>query len=143
MCFIRKTFIGGSESGQNEAQHANFTIFLISVIFFICNGTFTVIFSLDHAKVFNFEHDPRIKLLLMTVKFTLPLLNAALFPMILILRKPSLRMEIKELLQQALSLPVAGYLRMKGRVCYRQGFWQLGGEEENQIEEVNGESFTH
>ena len=127
---IRRAFIGGSESGQDTAQHANLTIFFVSLLYFICNSAFAIIFSLSHAKILKVEMR-KYKVLLMTVKFTFPLLKAALFPLIIILRKPSMREDYKKFLHSIIALPSAGYLKIKYWLLDIQGFEQLQVQEED------------
>ena len=129
MCFIKRAFMGGSESGQYVAEHANLTVFLVSTLYFISNSAFTIVFSLYFSGyIHKFNNFSYCKMLLNTAKFTLPLLNAALFPLIIILRKPSLRMQYKELLMKILYLPSAGYYRVRNWVSGRRGFETLEEE---------------
>ena len=111
--YIKRGFAG--EGGQNTARHASITVLLVSVLYFISNSAFVIVSTLSHVKAIH----PSIKsykILLMTVKFTLPLLNAALFPLIIILRKSSLRGEVKEMFRRILSLVGAGFTRMFRRI---------------------------
>lgn len=107
--FIKRGLAG--ESGQDTARHASTTILLVSALYFLSNSAFVITFTLSRLRVFNLT-TKYYKVLLMTVKFTLPLLNAALFPLIIILRKASLRSELKEMFWKLLHSIRAGYTRM-------------------------------
>lgn len=82
--FIRKTL--GNQSSMDTANQVNLTVFMISMLYFICNSAYGIFFlaeiSLSQGMTRGIEF---------MMKYTLPLLNAALFPIILICRKESLR----------------------------------------------------
>lgn len=83
MVAIKKTL--GTRS-KDTANEVNMTVFLVSALYFICNSAYGVFFlaeyTLERKKTLSIEF---------LMKNTLPLLNAALFPIILICRKESLR----------------------------------------------------
>lgn len=97
MVAIRKTL--GSTS-KEIANQVNLTVFLVSAVFFICNSAYGIFFlteyTLKRKKTLSIEY---------LMKHTLPLLNAALFPIILISRKESLRNRYLGYWTAALSLP--------------------------------------
>lgn len=95
----------GHGGGSRAVNHANCTVFLISILFLVCNGSFPLSFLV--LSIFEVKETfPGYPFFLMA-KFTFPLLNAALFPTIIILRKPSLRKRYKGYVIEALKGAVA------------------------------------
>ena len=89
---IRSSIQPDSNINQPSASHINITIFMVTALFCFCHMTFLVYVSciilgqewVDMTILANLG-------LVTFFEFTLPLLNAALFPLIIILRKQSLR----------------------------------------------------
>jgi hypothetical protein len=59
------------------------------------------------------------------VRFTLPLLNAALFPTILILRKPDLRAKYQTYILNVCCLPLTVFRRVCHQVQRRRGYTEI------------------
>ena len=116
--FNIKSSLGQSaDPRQNTANRANLTIFMISLLYLLSISfysylTITVIYSNLKSGLQIFL-DYRVKLI---GKFTLPLINAALFPTILILRKPELRATYRGYISTVLHLPVTVYHNIRNRV---------------------------
>ena len=80
------------------ARHVSITVFLISTLFFICNTIFCISFPI-YNHFHEQEWDPSLSrqfyiiqgVLIGLSEFTLPLIYSALYPLILIYRKPELR----------------------------------------------------
>ena len=87
MVAIKKTLGARSNDTANEV---NMTVFLVSALYFICNSAYGIFFlteyTLERKKTLSIEY---------LMKYTLPLLNAAFFPIILICRKESLRIRYR------------------------------------------------
>ena len=86
----------------NTARHVSITVFFISLLFFICNAAYTIcqlVFYLNHdAHADHCEDDSYsdkeiadLGMLFGFTEFTLPLIYAVLYPVILICRKEELR----------------------------------------------------
>ena len=137
ICSNKKAQVVGCEyerETEELPQHSNLTVFLVSLLYLISNSAFVVVFSLAHVKRYKLKFLTKYKPLLMTVKFTLPLLTAVLVPLIITLGKPALRMELKQLTHRVMSMLSAGYHKMKlSVVSSRQGFVHLQEEEEDDI----------
>ena len=129
ICFIKRAFLRGSRPDQGTANHANFTILLVSVLYFLTNSTYAIVYTLGFTDLVKL-HGKRFRILSLVTKFTLPLINAALFPLIIILRKASLRTEMKEQLRNFLHIPLAGYLKLRGWMERRRGFVRFDEEED-------------
>ena len=129
MIYIKKT-LGATEaaSEQDTANHVNITVFLISMLYLISISLFSFrVLVADVQIILNVERPfklPFIFEMMMIAKFTLPLLNAALFPTILILRKPELRARFKDYVRFLVILPF--YLVLKvHRVCRRVDYSEI------------------
>ena len=128
MFYIRKAFSSSKNPALNNANHVNFTIFLISVLFATSVSFFSVIALTSHicsvsdlnVGCFSFPH-----LSYFFSKFTLPLLNAALFPTILILRKPDLKAEFKNYIMKTLLLPLTILYKLWSVVLRRSGSTEI------------------
>ena len=104
MWYIRK--IIGQRSPE-EGVHANITVFLISTLFFVCNTTFVSIFSAYYThSVYITTNTLLFFKFAAMAKFTMPLINAALFPFILIMRKEALRSRYKRYILSTISYPI-------------------------------------
>ena len=129
ICFIKRAFIGGSQPDRGTANHANLTVLLVSLLYFSTNSTYAIVYTLGFTDLFE-VHGKRYRILCLVTKFTLPLINAALFPLIIILRKASLRAEMKEQLQKFLHIPSAGYLILRRWMEERRGFVRFDEEKD-------------
>ena len=109
--FIRKNLSGSS------VNHINITVFLVSMLYFVCNaasGMLGLVMHWQWIKVWPAEH--------ITMVYTLPMINAAFFPLIIITRKPDLRQKYKRFLAALLCFPF--------RICRSLGGVEtLGGED--------------
>ena len=104
MVYVSVVFGSGCKLRRSLGNHVNLTVFLISVLFLVCNGSFALCFFLFYIYQVDMElyDDPRYSVE-MVAKFTFPLLTAALFPTIIILRKPDLRIRYKGYIAAVLS----------------------------------------
>ena len=84
----------------NTARHVSITVFSISLLFFICNAAyilsqlvFWLIHNAEHfdEKYYTDKDIADLGVLLGFTEFTLPLIYAVLYPVILICRKEELR----------------------------------------------------
>ena len=83
----------------STAGHVSTTVLLVSLLYFLCNAAYITLLAVWIGVVQTPWGPPKTWVPSCTVQgavvglaeFTLPLLNAALFPLILILRKPELR----------------------------------------------------
>ena len=91
LVYIRRSY-GYTENNaiSREGRHASVTVFLVSSLFLVCNSIL-VIYNTIH--IFTPFSSPVTSMFL---HFSLPLVNAALYPVIIILRKQSLRKQYKE-----------------------------------------------
>jgi hypothetical protein len=107
MVYIKRAFSQSSDPRQNTANRVNTTILLISLLYLLSSSVYSCfVFKRVYSEIepggmifISFELE-------MLARFTLPLLNAALFPTILILRKPDLRARYKGYISAVLRLPV-------------------------------------
>ena len=97
---IQMSAIKNTLAEKNTANQVNMTVFLVSALYCICNSAYGVFFlseyTLRRKKTMSIEF---------LMKYTLPLLNAALFPIILIWRKESLRATYRGFWTSFLGLP--------------------------------------
>ena len=121
MIYIKKAF-GGHENPQlNTANQVNLTVFLISLLY------------LSSASLYYMMTYPLIeytgKILPMPIhtlfRFTLPLMNAALFPTILILRKPEMRARYRSYIAKVLLLPLTIYGKVRHLAEIRRGYTEI------------------
>ena len=124
MIYIKKTLGATEAPEQDTANHVNITVFLISMLYLISISLFSFRVLVANVQIIlNVEHPfklPFIFEMMMIAKFTLPLLNAALFPTILILRKPELRARFKDYVRILLFLPFSLVRRVCRRVDYSE-----------------------
>jgi len=90
MCFIRRVLT----NQRDTANHANLTVLLVSLLFFVCNSAYAIMYA-SITGLFN-------SIAYCLFRYTLPLLNAALFPLIIILRKDALRRRYRNLVVRGL-----------------------------------------
>ena len=92
-CFIKSSL----RQTTDEVSHINTTIFMVTVLFCLCHSTYsvyilvTVVITPGYSYI---RHRSSSNAYLKTCsffEFTLPMLNAAIFPLMIILRKQSLR----------------------------------------------------
>ena len=108
--YIRKAFRDSTDPGENTANHVTITIFLISLLYLLSISVYSVVlfrriyFALKHRLIDDVYLGYELE---MAAKYTLPLVNAALFPTILILRKPELRARYRKYILTVLYLPVS------------------------------------
>jgi hypothetical protein len=118
--YIRKAFGESANTLENTANQANLTVFLISLLFFI-----TVSLSSLTVLLCRFEIDFGPWTFESVSEFTLPLVNAALFPTILILRKPDLRGTYSNYLTKVLFIPVTVFNKVRHHVQRRRGYTDI------------------
>ena len=125
MFYIKRSF-GRSENPLiNTANHVNLTVFLISFLYTISVSVFSYCLLLQHVQDMihgNTNNSDFEDVLLVFGKYTLPLLNAALFPTILILRKPDLKAEFKNYIMKILLLPLTILYKLRSVVLRRRGY---------------------
>ena len=117
--YIKKALRESVDPRQASANHVTLTIFLISLLYLLSVSAYSTF--LFHEIISNFEISSIVydgnKFPMMVAKYTLPLLNASLFPTILILRKPELRARYRGYVGTVLHAPVSifYYIRHRGR----------------------------
>ena len=121
MIYIKKAFVGHENPLLNTANQVNLTVFIISLLYLISvslyfMATYPLIEYTDQILV------PPLRVLF---QFTLPLMNAALFPTILILRKPEMRARYKNYITEALLLPLTIYGKVRHLVQRRRGYTDI------------------
>ena len=127
MFYIKKAFSACENPVLNTANHVNITVFMISLLYFcgVSVFSFCILYIDIHQIIFTDTHVFVNYLWPILGKYTLPLLNAALFPTILILRKPDLRAEFKNYINKMLLLPLSIFLKVRSLVLRRNGFIQI------------------
>ena len=109
MIYIKKAFGCHENPLLNTANQVNLTVFLISLLYLssvslYCLMTYPLIlYTIPILPI-------PIQVLL---QFTLPLMNAALFPTILILRKPEMRARYRNYIAKVLFLPLTIYAKVR------------------------------
>jgi hypothetical protein len=112
MVYIKRAFSQSADPKQNTANQVNVTIFLISLLYLLSSSLFSFFMMYLYIQI---QNDSLIYIpfkRLMLARYTLPLLNAALFPTILILRKPDLRARYRGYISAVLFLPVSLFYRI-------------------------------
>jgi hypothetical protein len=96
--YLRRGMAEGSSPLTSASHHASITIVMVSLLYFICHVTFAITVTVWYfAGFFNYRDGDEIMSLIHEsnaigfTEFTLPLIYAALYPIILITRKPDLR----------------------------------------------------
>ena len=115
MIYIKKAFGGHENPLLNTANQVNLTVFLISLLYLssvslYCMITFT-----------NWVRD----IFEVLVQLTFPLMNAALFPTILILRKPEMRARYRNYIAKVLLLPLIIYGKVRYLAQRRRGYTEI------------------
>ena len=119
--YIKKALRESADPRQTTANHVTLTIFLISLLYLLSASVYSafLLFELFFpGRTIIFLLDPHVYVIpVMVAKYTLPLLNAALFPTILILRKPELKARYRGYVGTVLHAPVSifYYIRNRGR----------------------------
>ena len=90
MVYIKKALSGSDNPELNTANHVNLTVLLVSMLYLICIGSYGI-----YILPWNYKGSA-MEWVQLTLRYTLPLVNAAIFPVIIILRKQSLRQRYKE-----------------------------------------------
>ncbi|KAL5262077.1 hypothetical protein ACHWQZ_G007687 [Mnemiopsis leidyi] len=109
MVYIKKSFSASSNPQQKLANHVNLTVFLVCVTFFFSVAAFCLYCFVPG------NMNPAVE---MVTRFSLPRIYAIIFPIIIILRKRSLRRRYVSLAKRLAYLPI--YL------C-QQIWWMLTG----------------
>ena len=120
MIYIKKALRGNENPLLNTANQVNLTVFLISLLYLSSVSLYFILITREH--YFNFHFALPIIIL---VKFTLPLINAALFPTILILRKPELRARYRNYIAKVLLLPLTIYGKVRYLAQRRRGYSEI------------------
>ena len=117
MSYIKSSFGQSADPRLNTANRANLTIFMISFLYLL-----SISYSCS-AIILGFYNIPMNDSILdiyyswnLVAKFTLPLVNAALFPTILILRKAELKVTYRVYISTVLHLPVTVFCSIRHRV---------------------------
>jgi hypothetical protein len=121
MVYIRRSFGRSENPLQNTANQVNLTVFLISLLYLSSNGIFSIYYIITSNRQ-SFIYTGSVFLM---VRFTLPLLNAALFPTILILRKPDLRAKYQTYILSVCCLPLIVFRRVCLQVQRRRGHTEI------------------
>ena len=125
MFYIKKAFSASENPALNTANHINITVFMISLLYLCSVTVFAIVSLYIHIKTMMYW-PPHIPIPLLSFgKYTLPLLNAALFPTILILRKPDLRTEFRNYIRKMLLLPRSIFCKVRSLVLRRNGYTEI------------------
>ena len=118
---IRRALRESADPRENTANHITTTIFLISLLYLLSISIYSVHLCLENFMnwiLAAIKTAPSF----MVAKYTLPLVNAALFPTILILRKRELRARYKGYISTLLHLPVNLFYNIRHR---RRGYTDI------------------
>ena len=121
MIYIKKAFQGHENPLLNTANQVNLTVFLISLLYLTTICLYCM-FSYPLVYYFGIAIPLPIQVL---AQFTLPLMNAALFPTILILRKPELRARYKKYIAKVILRPLTIYEKVRYLAQRRQGYTEI------------------
>ena len=124
MIYIKKFFGGHENPLLNTANQVNLTVFLISLLYlssvsFYCMVTYPLRLYTDQILPMPIQ---------VLLQFTLPLINAALFPTILILRKPEMRARYRNYIAKVLLLPLTIYGNVRHLAQRRRGYTEIWSE---------------
>jgi hypothetical protein len=127
MLHIKKVFGRSENPQQNTANHANLTVFLVSLLYLISVSLFSCYtLLLVIPTLFSRSLTVKISALEMGLtKFTLPLLNAALFPTILILRKPDLKATYRNYAVKVILFPLTVWGKVRHLIQIRRGYTEI------------------
>ena len=124
---IRSSIQQDSNLMQPSASHINKTIFMVAALFCFCHTTFLIyvsVFILHYTGDKGFNRVTQLGLVSF-FEFTLPLFNAALFPLIIILRKQSLKERYRDAFLGVFSAARSG-VGLVGRWCGGVVTWYGG-----------------
>ena len=119
MIYIKKAFRGHKNSQLNAANQVNLTVFLISFLYLSSVFLYSVVTYMPLYIYYLINIPEPIVLLL---QLTIPLINAAMLPTILILRKPELRARYKNYIAKVLFLPCSIYGKVHYLALRRRGY---------------------
>jgi hypothetical protein len=132
MMYIKDAFGRSENPQQNIANQANLTVFLVSLLYLSSVSLFAfpmlrVFINTFFAPNSDNGHDASFFILFTVAlgNFTLPLLNAALFPTILILRKPELRAVYRNYTTTVFFFPLTVCDKVRLLVQRRRGYTQI------------------
>lgn len=118
---LQLVYVSKTIQSKTDASQYNITIIIVSTLYLICNSAYGIFFltefSMNHAMTRNIEF---------LMKYTLPLFNAAAFPVVLIFRQRDLKMQY-----------LAYWNRMTGFVT--KALTNVSVREDQQYETVPGE----
>ena len=121
MIYIKKAFGDHENPLLNTANQANLTVFLISLLYLISVSLYCM--TTYPLKVYSIHLLP-VPLQVM-LESTVPLMNAALFPTILILRKPEMRVRYRNYIAKLLLLPLTIYGKVRHLTQRRRGYTEI------------------
>ena len=123
--YVKRALGESADPRQANANHVTITIFLISLLYFLSVSVYFafLFYEMNYAQFnFQFVFKSSLGILMMVAKYTLPLLNAALFPTILILRKPDLTARYRGYVGTVLLIPVSIFYHIRSR---RRGYTDI------------------
>ena len=115
---IKRAFKQSADPRQNVANHATITVFMISFLYLsstLVHFCSLIVFIALNAKQ-NRSSSESVNEVRLISWFTLSLVNAALFPTVLILRKAELRATYRGYIWSVLHLPVTVFNKIRHRV---------------------------
>ena len=130
-CSIKSTLTPTEESNSSEpsASYINTTIFMITALFCFCHTAFLAIIAYSWPSLWCF------------LEFSLPLINGGLFPLIIILRKQSLRERYRDFFLRVcptirsgvgvVARKCGGVVRWVGGIGRRADYKEMSGVEES------------
>ena len=120
VCMVIQIVFIWKHLSSNTAHHVNITVFMVSVLYFVCNGSYGIYYFLSK----NITNTPEI-----IMHYTLPLLNAAIFPIIIMVRKPDLRQKYKRFLVGLFCFPLRICRSLRGAGTGEDGLETLARED--------------
>jgi hypothetical protein len=120
MIYVRRAFRESANTQMSTANHVNLTVFLISLLFLLTVSVSSLAMALAW---YDIELAPGGYE--MWMKYNVPLVNAALFPTILILRKSDLRATYWNYITYMLSLPATVFNEVRHQVQRRRGYTEI------------------
>lgn len=126
MFYIKKAFSRSENQVVNTANHANLTVFMISLLYVCSVSVYSYRMLVQHIQILiHNAYTPFDYRLLSFGKYTLPLVNAALFLTILTLRKPDLRAQFRNYIVKMLLLPLTIFGKVRSLFPRRSGYIQI------------------
>jgi hypothetical protein len=127
MIHIKKSLGGSANPQQQTANQVNLTIFLVSLLYLASVSTYFFIIAIEYhgMNVSPKDSAQSFANVVAISLYTLPLLNAALFPTILILRKADLRATYGNYILNVCCMPLTVFKKVRHQVQGRSGYIEI------------------